>query len=62
MLLFRRARQRHIDKLLERIDNKDLVKRYFFLLLGCFIVAFAFNVFFKHAKNFKLLYVNRYKV
>ncbi len=47
MLLFRKSRQRHIEKLIERLDNKDLVKRYFFLLMGCFIVAFAFNVFFK---------------
>ena len=47
MLLFRRARQRRIENLIERLDNKDLVKRYFFLLMGCFIVALAFNVFFK---------------
>ena len=30
-----------------RVDKKDLFKRYSLLILGCFIVAFAFNVFFK---------------
>ena len=44
---FRGARRRRIKELLERVDKKDLVKRYFFLITGCFIVAFAFNVFFK---------------
>ena len=47
MFLFRNSRKRYIDRLLDRIDSKDLVKRYFFLLMGCFVVAFAFNVFFK---------------
>ena len=45
--LFRNARRKKIKELLERIDKKDLVKRYFLLFMGCFIVAFAFNVFFK---------------
>lgn len=40
-------RRRKINKILEEIDSKDLVKRYSLLALGCFIVAFAFNVFFK---------------
>lgn len=40
-------RRRRINKILEEIDSKDLVKRYSLLALGCFIVAFAFNVFFK---------------
>ena len=44
---FRSARRKKIKELLERVDKKDLVKRYFLLISGCFIVAFAFNVFFK---------------
>ena len=45
-MLFRKLRQRKINKILENIDKKDLVKRYFLLALGCLIVAFSFNVFF----------------
>lgn len=40
-------RRRKINKILEEIDDRDLIKRYSLLALGCFIVAFAFNVFFK---------------
>ena len=45
--LFREARRKKIKELLEKIDRKDLVKRYCLLIVGCFIVAFAFNIFFK---------------
>ena len=45
--VFRNARRKKIKELLDRIDRKDLFKRYFLLIVGCFIVAFAFNVFFK---------------
>ncbi len=45
--VFRSARRKKILELLDRVDKKDLVKRYFLLIIGCFIVAFAFNVFFK---------------
>lgn len=46
-MFWRRLRRKRIDQILENIDKKDLVQRYFLLALGCFIVAFAFNVFFK---------------
>lgn len=39
-------RRKKIDNIIEAIDKKDLVKRYLFLAMGCFIVAFAFTVFF----------------
>ncbi|MBQ8681296.1 MAG: YitT family protein [Bacilli bacterium] len=39
-------RRKKINKILETIDKKDLVLRYFLLAMGCLIVAFAFNVFF----------------
>ena len=45
--LFRGARRKHIKVLLDELDKKDLFKRYSLLIVGCFIVAFAFNVFFK---------------
>ena len=53
-MFFRKLRRKKIDTILDNknggkiyIDNKDLVKRYLLLAMGCFIVAFAFNVFFK---------------
>lgn len=44
--LFRKFRRNKIDKIIDNIDNKDLVKRYFLLAMGCLCVAFAFTVFF----------------
>ena len=46
MNIFKKMRQRRINKILEDIDKKDLTKRYSLLILGCLTVAFAFNVFF----------------
>lgn len=45
-MLLRNLRRKRISKILDRIDKKDLISRYFLLAMGCFIVAFAFNVFF----------------
>ena len=42
----RKIRERKINKILDQIDKKDLFKRYSLLILGCFIVALAFNIFF----------------
>ena len=44
---FKGSRRKKIKELIDRIDKKDLIKRYFLLIMGCFVVAFAFNVFFK---------------
>ena len=46
-MFFKRRRRKRINDILENVEKKDLFKRYFLLALGCFIVAFAFNVFFK---------------
>lgn len=46
-MFFKSRRRKKIEHILENVEKKDLVKRYFLLALGCFIVAFAFNVFFK---------------
>lgn len=46
MNIFKFLRRRKINNVLESIEKKDLVKRYCLLALGCFIVAFAFNMFF----------------
>ena len=47
MNIFKRFRQRKINKILDEIDKKDMAKRYFMLVLGCFIIASSFNIFFK---------------
>ena len=45
-MLFRRMRRKKINQILDNIEQKDLIQRYILLAMGCFIVAFAFNVFF----------------
>ena len=50
MMLLKKLRERRINKILENIDHRDLLKRYSLLALGCFIIAFAFNVFFNQYK------------
>ena len=47
MNLFRRFRKKKIDKIMDDIENKDLLERYMLLGLGCLLVAFAFTIFFK---------------
>ena len=46
MNIFKFFRRKKIKGILEAIDKKDLVKRYFLLAVGCLVVAFAFNIFF----------------
>lgn len=35
------------ENIIKQINKKDRLKRYSFLVIGCFLLAFAFNVFFK---------------
>lgn len=46
MLLLKKFREKRIDEIIERVNKKNLVKRYIMLLTGCLIVAFVFNLFF----------------
>jgi len=39
-------RDNNLNKLIKEVNKKNLLKRYCWLVIGCFIVAFAFNVFF----------------
>ena len=39
-------RKKKVDSIIETVKKKNLGKRYFMLILGCLIVAFAFNLFF----------------
>lgn len=47
MDLFKKFRRKRINQILENVDKKDVFKRYVMLTIGCFVIAFAFNVFFK---------------
>lgn len=46
MLLLKKLRERKVSKIIDNIYKKNKFKRYIMLTLGCFIVAFAFNLFF----------------
>lgn len=46
MSFFESIRRKKIDDIVERVNKKNVGKRYSMLLLGCLIVAFAFNLFF----------------
>ena len=39
-------RQKRVDSIIEEVKRKNIGKRYLMLILGCLIVAFAFNLFF----------------
>lgn len=45
-MFFEGIRRRKVEKIIKEVNSKGLVKRYLLLILGCFIVAFGFNVFF----------------
>ena len=46
MVLFRKFRERRINKIIDAVNKKNILKRYVMLLSGTLIVAFAFNLFF----------------
>ena len=46
MILLKKFREKRIDDIIDRVNKKNLVKRYTMLFAGCLIVAFAFNLFF----------------
>lgn len=45
-MIFKKFRERRINELIDKINKKNIFKRYVMLLSGCLIVAFAFNLFF----------------
>lgn len=45
-MIFKKFRERRINDLIDKINKKNIFKRYVMLLSGCLIVAFAFNLFF----------------
>ena len=46
MVLFDYFRKKKIKNIINNIQKKNVVKRYFMLIVGCFILAFSFNLFF----------------
>jgi len=38
-------KRKNINEVIEEVSKKNLTKRYFWLLIGCFISAFGFNIF-----------------
>ena len=45
-MLFKKLRENRINKIMEAVYKKNIFKRYMTLLVGCLIIAFAFNLFF----------------
>ena len=45
-MFFKRAREKRINKIINAIYEKNKFKRYIMLVIGCLIIAFAFNLFF----------------
>lgn len=45
-MIFKRMREKRVDKIIEAVNKKNVFKRYLMLLTGCLIVAFSFNLFF----------------
>ena len=46
MLLFKKAREKRINKIIDEVYKKNVFKRYMMLILGCLIMSIAFNLFF----------------
>lgn len=45
-MFFKRAREKRINRIIDAIYEKNKFKRYIMLVIGCLIIAFAFNLFF----------------
>lgn len=45
-MLIKGIREKNSNEIIKEVSKKTLLKRYFWLLAGCFIAAFGFNIFF----------------
>lgn len=45
-MMFKKFRDKRINKIIDAVNKKNIWKRYVMLLMGCLIVAFSFNLFF----------------
>ncbi len=46
MKIFKYFRKKKIDTIIEKVNKKDIGKRYLMLVVGCLILALSFNLFF----------------
>ena len=44
--MFKKFREKRIDRIIDEINRKNIINRYAMLLFGCLILAFTFNLFF----------------
>ena len=44
--LFNYFRRKKVDNIVENVKKRNAPKRYLMLIIGCFILAFSFNLFF----------------
>jgi len=44
--MFEKIREKKFDEIIKEVNKKNLIKRYFWLIVGCFLFSFGFNVFF----------------
>ena len=48
------------EKISDEVNRKERVKRYFFLIVGCFLLAVAFNMFFSpNNLQFSYIFIQR---
>lgn len=45
-MFFKKIREHKVNKAINEVNKKNKIQRYIWLVIGCFIVSFAFNVFF----------------
>jgi len=44
-MFIKRLKENKINQIVSEVSKKNLIKRYFWLIVGCFIATFGFNVF-----------------
>ena len=45
-MIIKRIRENKLNNIIKEVSKKNLFKRYFWLIIGCFIFSFGFNIFF----------------
>lgn len=45
-MIFKKIKEHKVNKAINEVNKKNKIQRYIWLVIGCFIVSFAFNVFF----------------
>lgn len=45
-MFLKKIKEHKVNKAINEVSKKNIIQRYIWLIIGCFIVSFAFNVFF----------------